>query len=193
MPSCLVLAPVNQGNLITDQSCIVDLLSRLQLIGNPLLQNNIQYYQVGNEYLNLISFLGCSPTFEFSIPSDIKQSGLDSTNNKYYYIKIIIESNKTRFMHSDFSVKARCPNCRKHLPNWKKLIVDWTASNTSQFQCVFCQIMSNVEKIEWGKSAGFVSTSIELYGIQAELAVPSDKLLDSLGDSSKTKWKYFFG
>lgn len=191
--SCLILNPFNQLNVSQFRVNIIDAMSGLGIIGKQIIKNNKNYYLAGNKYLQHISFLGCAPNLNFQPHKEIKLSDFKKTIANLNYIQFYFGSNNYCFKKIDFGVKAICPACKTKIPEWNQLIVNWEKNSEIDSFCPLCNQPISIIDINWKKTAGFFQTAIFFYGIQAELAVPTDELLAQLEKTTKVKWQYFYG
>jgi hypothetical protein len=148
--------PSYQANLAALRS----LFAKLEFTGASLPHNR---YATGNNFVSLLTFMGCSPDIELE-PQDDKP---------YCYIEI--ESVKQpQFISGKNTKYPPCPHCKEKL----------TTQN-----CSNCNKTLDVTKINWRKSAFFASSWICIGNIYELEAIPSDQLLNALEAETGVKWK----
>lgn len=136
------------------------LLKDLKFIANKLSEKR---HATGDEFLSLLTFMGCSPNVE-----------LEPQNDKpYCYIEF--ESQKQpRFISGKNTQYPPCPHCKEKL--------------YSQL-CSNCNETLDVTKFNWRKSAFIASSWICIANIYELEAIPSDQLLDALEAKTGVKWR----
>ena len=144
----------------SDLTSLVPLLENIELIGNPLSENR---YATGENFLSLLTFMGCSPNIELE-PQDDKP---------YCYIEIC-STIKPQFISSKNTKYPNCPHCKKPL----KAII-----------CSHCNESIIPNELNWRKSAFFASCWICIGNIYELEAIPSDQLLNALEKKSGIVWK----
>ncbi len=191
--NCLVIKPVNQIDLSQYKDAIIKTLHDLAIIEAAIIKDNHEYFFAGDQYLQHISFLGCSPYLNFDAQKELTLNDLSNTIADLNYIQIDSSANTIRFKNTDFGVKAICPKCKTKISEWRNLISNWEKNSKRDTICPECQQELEITDIDWKKTAGFYSTAILFHGIQAELALPTDNFLAQLESVTKTKWHYFYG
>ncbi len=191
--NCLILIPVNHQQLSTFQINISDVLLKLNVIKKAIIKDNTEYFFAGDNYLQFISFLGCSPFLNFDSKEDLTLSDLKQTIADLNYIQIISNSVEYNFQNTEYGIKAICPACKKKILEWQSLITQWQSDLKLETNCQQCQKNISLLDINWKKTAGFFKTAIIFHGIQAELALPSDNFLMQLENITKVQWRYFYG
>ncbi len=191
--NCLVIKPIRQIDLSQYKNTIIKTLYDLGIINKTIIETNPHYFFAGDNYLQHISFLGCSPYLNFEPQKKLTSSDLNNTIADLNYIHFYCSTETVCFKNTDFGVKAVCPKCRTKISEWRNLISNWEKNSELKANCPECQQTLNITDIDWKKTAGFFNTAILFYGIQAELAVPTDNFLAQLNGMTKTEWHYFYG
>ena len=120
-------------------------------------------YSTGDDFLSLLTFMGCSPNIELKPQND----------KPYCYIEL--ESQKqARFVSGKNTQYPPCPNCKAKL---------------NAQVCSNCNEKMDVIKTNWRKSAFIASSWICIGNIYALEAIPSDFLLNALEAETCMKWK----
>jgi len=191
--NCLVLHPIEHLNLSNYKTKLITALTDLEVISTAINQNNSDCYLSGKNYLNYISFIGCSPYLNFEPRNTITASDLKQTIADLNYIQFNFNTDKFSFNKTDFGVKAICPKCKSKIPEWNNLIINWEKKSTLNVSCSQCTQEISLLDIDWKKTAGFYKSAILFHGIQAELALPVDNFLMLLEKVTNAKWQYFYG
>ena len=144
-----------------------ELLSTLGLMGKPIIDRAIDgtiiRYEVGDKFLSLLTFMGCSPNIELEPQHD----------KPYCYIELE-QAKAPQFIAGKNIKPTKCPHC-------KSLI--------HQPSCENCHKEIEPEKLNWRKTAFYASCWITIANIYALEAIPSDSLLNVLEKETGMKWK----
>ena len=140
-----------------------ELLNTLEFIGNPITTGGTKRYEVGDKFLSLLTFMGCSPNIELAFQE----------NKPYCYIEIE-QFKKPRFMAGKNLKPAKCPHC-------KTLV--------TQLSCSHCHKVIDQEILNWRKTAFYASNWITVGNIYELEAIPNDNLLIALEKQTGVKWK----
>lgn len=139
---------------------LFSLLKALELIEKKLSPTR---YSTGNNFVSLLTFMGCSPNIELE-PQDDKP---------FCYIEIE-STQKVQFISGKNTKFPPCPHCKKPL------------KDTS---CAHCDKQIDLAKLNWRKSAFVASSWITIGNIYELEAVPNDQLLDTLKNETGVNWK----
>ncbi len=132
----------------------------------------------GAEFPTLVMFLGCSPRVPMA-PAEALGGQEPCCVRQHLY-------STPRCIGNAAAVKPRCPACRTaHAP------FEPVAAHT-RHRCPACGKSAAVSELDWRQAAGFGRYFLEIGGIHPHEAVPSDKLLATLGEHSATPWRYFY-
>lgn len=142
------------------------------------------HYRPGHEFLELMTFLGCSPVVSLGEP------GL--TGDDFCHIALLSEQAEPYFLHGKNIKPPRCPHCRQTENDWQSLIQKWTDNKKHPFTCPHCGQQSDITELKWRQSAGFLRSGIAVWGIYEGEAVPAEQLLNILQQQSGCPWKYFY-
>jgi len=138
-------------------------LKKDSLLGESLSSNR---YATGDNFLSLLTFMGCSPNVELE-PQDDKP---------YCYIEIESQ-NKPQFISGKNTKYPPCPYCKEKL-------------NTQI--CANCDESIDITKINWRKSAFISSAWICIGNIYELEAIPNDQLFNVLENNTGVAWKYAY-
>ncbi len=132
---------------------------------------------VGEHFLRLIMFLGCSP--QVTLTADASRDGQPLCTVRFNNFDSV------RFVGAAPRSPARCPHCRAE-------VVIEVPRVDEACTCAGCNVSMPVQALDWRQAAGFGRFFIEVSGIYPHEAVPADRLLARLRDFSHCEWKYFF-
>lgn len=177
----LVLHPLD-CNEQPDLKVLTDALQNLKFIESPL-DGTPGSYLVGDDFLQLIIFLGCSPSVELA-PSE--------EGKAFCHIRLIRPEDTPQFIISKHTNNPRCPSCRKEIINTKQVLEQWNKDKSIQWSCPDCDFSGETKDLNWRHSAGTASFFIEVNNIFPNEAVPSDELMSVLQEATNSEWRYFY-
>jgi hypothetical protein len=134
----------------------------------------------GKRFLQLITFMGCSPHIRFE--------PRHADDDDYCFIRIL-EFDEPRLLVSDRSRTPGCPHCRK------PAIADWSLLENGQstpVTCQHCGAMSRPEELRWRNDAGMARLFIEINSIFPGEAQPVESLMQHLQHETDCQWRYFY-
>jgi len=137
------------------------------------------YYLTGDRFLQLVTFMGCSPYLKIYPEHD------EDTNYCSVYIPDAPQA--VEFITSTQAKRPFCPDCRKALDiNIKTLAAD------KRLVCPHCHKEFQANELDWRRNAGFINFAITISQVFPKEAIPTDKFLSWLATITKRKWKYFY-
>jgi len=176
----LVLTPVDKPGPSFNLSELTRQLQQLNFLAElKTTEAQYQCYEIGEDFLHQISFLGCSPTL------------FSDQNDQDTFISII-EHDDIAFSHSSEIPPPRCPHCQKTDKNWKQYQQQWDDNKNSTVSCPSCGKTFSFTEMKWKKNGGYGRLLIQVHGVQENLAVPNPAFLDALKQITETEWEYFF-
>ena len=187
----LVLAPVDPKFVPPDVDELRSALDTLGFLGAPFTLAGRTHYQPGERFLDLVTFLGCSPVISL-VPPDTSADPADHADT-FCHIGFQHAGEQPLFVSGHNTTPPRCPKCRQREEAWQALIADWTSSPEAyRWSCPACGHSAQAFELDWRQSAGFGRFLVEVWGIHPAEAVPADGLLDTLMRSSGEPWSYFY-
>lgn len=174
----LVIYPVDSGFCPEDRQLISDALAAIEFIGEPCGEAGQHAYLIGEQFLNWITFLGCSPAIEIEPPAD----GSDN----FCHIRLS-ECYDRSVLRADSAGKGpRCPHCRHEESQWQQLDYE------GEYTCPGCQQVTPVSELNWRKAAVAARFFIDIYSVFPHEAVLADRVLEVLQQATSTPWQYFY-
>ena len=174
--SKLVFFPMLADNIFNNEVLLKSLINSQFISENK--QNNNQYLP-GDNFLSLITFLGCSP--------NINLQPVEGEN--HCFISFIEQVAEPKCLGYTQTVNPKCPACKKRISDWKT--PDW--QNPAQLcHCDKCQSDILYSKLNWKHECGFARCGFEISHIYPHEAVPTDQLLNSLSEFSGFDWEYCY-
>ena len=133
-------------------------------------------FSAGADYLNLVTYLGCSP-----------QIALGETGEATV-IRLIGPFDAPQFRSSSNLKRPRCPQCRHVLMNKG----DPVLKPDDEVFCDRCGASSPVLALDWRRSAAYGRFFIDISNVFESEALPSEKLLEKLRLSTWQTWDFFY-
>lgn len=132
-------------------------------------------FQTGQQLMEYINFLGCSPTLTFA--------EIDTT----FYLHTF---NTLTAMGGDSIETIRYPSCKHPVHEAVSLLKNYAQKKL--WQCPLCGAQGEVDQINWRKTAGISTLFIEISPIFPKEAIPTEKLLHLLQHFSQSDWRWFY-
>ncbi len=173
----LTLYSGNTESSLPETDALIDCLREIGLIGKPL-DTYKNRFLTGENFLHLISFVGCS--------TSICLAPTTGDDSEFCHLTIKGPFENPRLFLDKNSRPPRCHTCKKSTANWQDHI------ENQAIKCVECGNLTRLEDISWGRSAGYGRIFIEIYNIFPGEAQPVPDLLARLGNLSGSVWSYFF-
>lgn len=179
----LLLAPFPTGGK-TEIQPLLNHLRQVGLLGPPLegLGNNA--FQIGEAFLQLVTFMGCSPHIEVAPPP---QGG------PFCYLRIDGPWPKPLLRHGHNTQAPRCVHCRARIIDWQRMLPEWLAEpEHSSIICPRCSNRQSPLDLGWRRQAGFGWLFIVIEDIFPGEAIPVPALLSGLAQVTNNPWQYFY-
>jgi hypothetical protein len=174
--SQLLLYAKEANTLPHDLTQLTQLLYNIGLLDKPFLWQDKSLYTVGFNFLQLIHFLGCSPSIE-TTPSE---------KTSFCFVQFGDILPHIQFIQGLKHILPRCPHCRKNIHREEPIQFD------ALWQCSQCNKKTKVQQLNWRQSAGFSRFFITINNVFQYEAVPSDRLMNTLEQYSHCTWDYFY-
>ena len=188
----LLLLPSDPGCPCIGLERLAGCLQTIGLIGAPRRLSEGTFYPTGERFLQLVTFLGCSPMIELDPPADHATLEEASAEGRFCHV-FLRETEALEFRADGQTRTAHCPECRKPVPGWQSLIRDWQRDPAhARWQCTSCGHTGQPPELRFRKTAGFGKTWVELRGIHPAEAIPAEGLLAALRGLSGCDWKALY-
>ena len=183
--SRLVIYPDDCNFIPQSRNDIQQALKEIGFIGDALTSNDDRLrFLIGDQFLNFITFLGCSPAIEIEPLADGSED--------FCHVHISPIHQQTEFISDAAGKGPRCPHCRYEEKNWRSLVAQWQSDISIQFQCPECQQATDIMNLNWRKSAVAAHVFVEVYSVFPNEAVLADRVLTVLSQATGTEWKYIY-
>jgi predicted RNA-binding Zn-ribbon protein involved in translation (DUF1610 family) len=181
----LYLYPEDTNTVPADMTTMLDGLRREGFIGDEINFNGENHYHPGDEFISLITFLGCSPVIATEVT--------DSSGEGFSHISIEGPLDTPSFVAGDNLKIPRCPACGQRFENWQALVEAWRHHPEDHtFPCPECGKALTAPQLRWRKCAGFGRFFIKVWGIFESEAVPSPELIALLEKLGGCRWQHFY-
>lgn len=131
-------------------------------------------FGAGADYLNLVTYLGCSPEIALG---DTEAATLIRLNGPIDHPQF----------RSHPRARPRCPACKRAMQ-----LEHVCARPDEMLTCPHCGTRHRPMQLDWRHKAGFARFFIEISNVFESEAVPGDALLDALAHASGQAWDYFY-
>lgn len=173
----LILHPENIDNH-PDMQQVTQLLLQEGFIGSTIdgMQNS---YSAGEAFLQLITFMGCSPHIRFE-PED-------EQDKAYCYITLAA-CDTLQMRVSEHARPPRCCACKKPVgKEWQTAV-----SQAELITCPHCHLQQRPDQLVWRNDSGMGRFFIEIHNIFPGEAQPVPRLLQQLQSIDASQWRYFY-
>ena len=180
----LVLHPKMTGYAPESWDEILEALAESKFVGDAYSVDTQQRYYIGDQFLKMLSFMGCSPHIEIE-PTE--PGSID-----FCHIALSDISSTVLFRHHERDVFARCPECGRRDANWPEFISTWLVEPNIDYVCPSCEVVISPYALRWRNSAGFANMFIDIFSVYPNEAVPTEQLLSLLKKTTGQDWDYFY-
>jgi len=174
--SRIIFFPISADQCI-ENSLIISTLIDIQFAQPPV--NNAPQHLPAERFLNLLTFLGCSPNINLS-PTD---------GENHCAISLLDPSRVTKCLGFTQNSQPKCPHCKKRIANWKT--PGWQLEKQI-CSCDKCLTDTAYADLNWKHECGFGRCGFEVSHIYPHEALPSEQLLDTLFQASGIQWQYCY-
>ena len=138
-------------------------------------------FLVGDRFLQLITFMGCSPHIELEPPA--------KGSNDFCHV-LIHACDAPRLWTGTNTRPPRCPACRKVIDIQVTALLRHRAA--LPVVCNHCGANHPVDALRWRRDAGFGRVFVEVRSVFPAEAVPVESLLRALAATTGCRWDYFY-
>ena len=179
----LVLRPADISWQPDNRQAWLDQLRQLGFLGEQVDTRHHDRFCIGEHFLQLLSFMGCSPAVEFS-----PANGLDIDWHQFIYIYVPEALADTRWLADQQTARPACPACNKRTRDWLGKV-----TNAGDIlQCPACDGSAPVCEWNWYDGGGCATQFICVVNVYPREAIPSDHFLNRLASISEVAWRYFY-
>ncbi|TNG00502.1 MAG: hypothetical protein EP297_03625 [Gammaproteobacteria bacterium] len=166
---------------IEDHRQLLDPLTSSGFIGECFHEEaEFQDHVVGSAFLELVTFLGCSP--------NISLAPQDDTGQGFCFIRLHKFNVLPRLFSGSNSVAPHCKRCHQKRNEWFEIL----ETRNEAGLCTQCTRMDLVDLLTWRKRAALTQLAIEVMNIYPHEAVPSPILIGQLEKYSGVRWGHAY-
>ncbi len=188
----LILLPADPHATLDDCGKLAAGLQAIGLIGAPGACDGNEFYPTGDDFLQLVSFLGCAPNIELEPPADNATLAAALANGSFCFVRLLC----TDILHfrGDPQARApRCPQCSEPVADWETHLRQWRENPAAlQWSCTSCGYHGELPDWSLHKNAGFGQVFVEISGIYPSEAIPGPALLQALQTLTGGHWQYVY-
>lgn len=189
----LILYPALADGPAIDSAALLQQLEAIGLIGAAFRCQGETRYLAGERFLQLVTFLGCSPLIELEPPVDADTREADCATGRFCHLRLALHRKDIRFRSSVRAPLPRCPRCRQPETRWPELLQHWeTHPGHSHWTCTACGHAGRLYDLNFRRHAGFARGFIEIWGIYPSEAVPGEALLSALQAFGDGGWRHMY-
>ena len=189
----MLLYPADPQCPAISTQTLVKCLQSIGLIAAPIRLATETIYPVGEHFLQLITFLGCSPTIELEPPTDSDRLEAGSNNGNFCHVALTYSEGRLQFRADAQKTAPRCPQCRQPDTHWREHLQAWQEDpECLHWSCSRCDYKGQLTDLNFRKFAGFGRNFIEIRGIYPSEAIPGEALLTSLEALNGCKWSILY-
>jgi hypothetical protein len=189
----LLLHPASPGYVPDEPAALLVHLQAIGLAGAHFQAGDESGYLAGEHFLQLITFLGCSPAIEFEPPDHPAERESAAARGAFCHLRAVFPGPDPVFRGSGEGRPPRCPACRRPARDWPQAVAAWRRSpGNNAWRCEHCGHAGRIHDLDFRHQGGFARTFIELWGIHPSEAVPVDALLSALATFSGCNWRYLY-
>ncbi|UCE88335.1 MAG: hypothetical protein JSW10_08210 [Pseudomonadota bacterium] len=162
-------------------------MTTIGLAGPSLPGPDPHCYAAGAHFLELLTFLGCSPAVTLEPSADAP------SDQAFCYLRIKWGEHGMEFLKLRDDPMARCPACRKTPANWQASALGTDSlTRAVTLSCPHCAAQIAPLDLDWRREAGLCSLRVEVVNIHPHEAVPVERLLARLAEVTGSAWDYFY-
>jgi hypothetical protein len=167
--------------LLPDPTRVITGLIEAGFLGGRLAPDD-HVFAVGERFLQLVTFAGCSVHIELSPTVDAP----------FCHIRIVGPFAWPVYLSGRNTRPPRCRNCRSPLKDWKRRLLGWCDAGQGEIGCPVCGASSPPWDYDWKENAGFGRLFLQIEEAFPGEAVPTAGLVDLLERLGRCKWRYFY-
>lgn len=153
-------------------------LRSIGLIGDRY-RNQQQVFLTGERFLQLITFLGCSPFLRLQPAGD--------DDDRFCHIRFLGPFTQPRLMHGRNTRPPRCPHCGQRIEQWRAGL----DGGAGYIDCEHCGEKPLISELDWRRNAGLGRFFVQITEVFPGEAVPLPALLEALHETDDS-WDYFY-
>lgn len=141
-------------------------------------------FLVGDHFLGLITFAGCSVKIELAPPTD--------GGGSFCHLRFSGPYEHPRPMTGRNTRPPRCRSCRAPLKEWRQQMDSANSADPASIPCPACGDARLISDWDWKKHGGYGRFFVQVVDIFPGEAVPTPGLMRILEESTRIPWRYFY-
>ena len=167
---------------------IATALREIGLVDTPRMLGDGVFYSTGPAFLQLVTFLGCSPAIELDPPQDPARVSEASASGTFCHV-FVDSHDQPRFRHDPHTPAPACPSCHRPLAGWPGLCAQARDNPlTTVWTCTACGRQGEFAALRLRRSAAIARCWVEIRGVHPAEAVPSAQFLQTLHELGGGPW-----
>lgn len=196
----LILFPKQAESTPVTRAMLVDWLSDTGLIGEPC-RTHPHCYRSGPKFMSAIMFIGCSPVVrQDEGPPESGEAAcvycspclplalLPAQAQHKYWIEVPEPRRELTLIGVHPELPAFCPTCGEGAFPAR----DKPEGADQVHTCEGCGCVAELFRWDWRRQAGFGQNWINIWGVHAGEALPSEYLLGELSAKTGSIWDYAY-
>ena len=167
--------------LLPERSRLTMALSAAGFLGAPL-EGLMDAYAVGERFLQLITFAGCSVRIELSPDGD----------SPFCHVRYAGPFDQPHILIGHNTRALRCRSCRSPLQGWREDLAQWRRDRTMDIPCPACSESRPPWAYDWREKAGFGRFFIQIEEVFPGEASPTPELTKLLEFTADSQWSHFY-
>ncbi|MGA7980072.1 MAG: hypothetical protein WCA32_07560 [Chromatiaceae bacterium] len=176
----LLLVPQDPFHL-PERAVLVKGLAAGRFLGDPL-PGRANAFAVGADFLQLISFAGCSVQLNLSPDND----------NAFCHLLVSEPHPQPRFIGGRNTRPPRCRACRGPLASWRDRLAQWQSGAVREIECDTCGLALAPWELDWKESAGFGRLFVQVEEVFPGEAAPTPGMMLLLETITGREWRHFY-
>ena len=173
----IIHPPLNSP--IPTHEALVKKLQKMEFIGKSL-DNNASSYLAGERFLQLITFLGCSP--------HVRLEPEDENDSAFTHVQIKGPFDRPHLLFGKNTRPPGCPECGHRFADW---LTRFMLNDDQSGSCPVCGSGLTLQGLQWRHQAGVANLFLMITDIFPGEAVPLPELLQTFNEAGKD-WCYFY-
>ena len=167
--------------LLPEQTRLTMALTAAGFLGTPLAYQ-ADAYVVGERFLQLITFAGCSVRIELSPDGD----------GPFSHLRFVGPFDQPWFLVGRNTRPPRCRSCRSPLQGWREDLTRWHRNGAMDIPCPACGEPRPPWAYDWREKAGFGRFFIQVEEVFPGEAAPTPELTKLLEHTTVSQWSHFY-
>ncbi len=182
----LILHPQSAFVPPPGQRGLVSAIAEIGLVGETLdSPPERQGFLVGERFLQMVSFLGCSPHIELAPPA--------GGGDDFCYLEVLGPWTLPRLFRGRNTRPPGCPGCGRRQDGLHSHVRPWAElPEALRWQCGHCGAEHHPAQWNWRHQGGAARIALSINGIFPSEALPSDALLHQLKALDGNPWGYCY-